>query len=163
MRIIRAIIEGERDPSVLAEYQDVRCKESQDTIRQALTGNFRPEHVFALRQSLELYEFHQTKAAECDAEIEAVMRALNVARPTPEAPLPKVRHFKGRNEPEFAVREAPLHVPRCRSQSDPRLRTLQSPAARSRVQGRHAEVADREALHVVVEPGTGQQDLGRPC
>ena len=106
MRIIRAIVEGERDPNVLAEHRDVRCKESQDTIRQALTGNYRPEHVFALRQSLELYEFHQTKAAECDVEIEAVMRALNVERPAPEAPLPKVRHFKGRNEPEFAVREA---------------------------------------------------------
>jgi transposase len=106
MRIIRAIVEGGRDPNVLAEYRDVRCKESQDTIRQALTGNYRPEHVFALRQSLELYEFHQTKATECDVEIEAVMRELNLDRPAPEAPLPKVRHFKGRNEPEFAVREA---------------------------------------------------------
>jgi transposase len=105
MRIIRAILGGERDPSVLAEYRDVRCKASQDTIRQALTGNYRPEHVFALRQSLELYEFHHAKVTECDVEIESVMRALNVDRPAPVAPLPKVRHFGGNNEPEFELRE----------------------------------------------------------
>src|SRR5881392_2439257 len=61
MRIIRAIGEGQHNPNVLAEFRDIRCKASQDTIREALTGNYRPEHVFALRQSLELYEFHHTK------------------------------------------------------------------------------------------------------
>ena len=106
MRIIRAIVGGERDPSVLAEYRDLRCKASQDTIRQALAGNYRPEHVFALRQSLELYEFHQSKVAKCDIAIEEVMQALNVDRPTPEAPLPKVRHSKGSNEPGFELRES---------------------------------------------------------
>jgi len=106
MRIIRAIVEGIHDPDVLAEHRDVRCKASQDTIRQALTGNYRSEHVFALRQSLELYEFHHAKVAECDVEIEAVLRALNADRETPEAPLPEVRHSQGSNEPRFELREA---------------------------------------------------------
>ena len=106
MRILHAIVEGQQDPNVLAEHRDRRCKASQDTLRQALTGNFRPEHVFALRQSLELYEFHHAKVTECDVEIEAVLRALNVDREAPEAPLPQVRHSRSSNEPRFELREA---------------------------------------------------------
>ena len=52
MRIIRAIVAGERNPDVLATYRDVRCHSSIDTIRAALVGNDRNEHVFALTQSL---------------------------------------------------------------------------------------------------------------
>ncbi len=106
MRIIRAIVEGQHDPSVLAEYRDVRCKASRDTIGQALTGNYRSEHVFALRQALELYEFHHAKVTECDVEIEAVLHRLNDDRQAPEAPLPDARHEPGRNEPKFELREA---------------------------------------------------------
>jgi transposase len=77
MKIIRAIVNGARDPDVLAQHRDVRCKESVETIREALKGNYRPEHVFALRHALELYDFLQVKVAECDAQIEAVLRDLN--------------------------------------------------------------------------------------
>jgi len=52
MKIIRAIVAGDRDPKLLAEHRDVRCKASAETIEQALTGNYRSEHVFALRQWL---------------------------------------------------------------------------------------------------------------
>jgi transposase len=106
MRIIRAIVAGTHTPEKLAEYRDVRCTASLDTIRAALTGNYRPEHVFALRQALELYDFHQSKIAECDTEIEAVLRTLNEERVTPPTPLPNVRHAKGRNEPRFDARPA---------------------------------------------------------
>jgi transposase len=106
MKILRALVAGERDPKVLANYRDVRCKASLETIEAALTGNYRPEHVFALRQALELYDFHQQKVAECDAEVESVMRALNVGRTAPTKPLPKVRHASGRNEPAFDARGA---------------------------------------------------------
>ena len=106
MHIIRAIVAGNHAPERLAESRDVRCAASEETIRQALTGNFRPEHVFALRQALELYDFHQAKIAECDVEIEAVLRALNEERVAPDEPLPSVRHAKGRNEPNFDARPA---------------------------------------------------------
>ena len=106
MRIIRAIVSGTHAPEKLAEYRDVRCAASPQTIVAALTGNYREEHVFALRQALELYDFHQAKIAECDVEIEAVLRRLNQDRETPEKPLPDVRHAKGRNEPRFDPRPA---------------------------------------------------------
>jgi transposase-like protein len=48
MKIVRAIIAGERDPKALAAHRDVRCKASAATISEALTGHYRPEHVFAL-------------------------------------------------------------------------------------------------------------------
>src|SRR5947209_4286391 len=104
MRIIRAIVSGTHAPEKLAEYRDVRCAASPQTITAALTGNYRSEHVFALRQALELYDFHQMKIGECDAEIEAVLRTLNDGRDIPEKPLPEARHAKSRNEPRFDVR-----------------------------------------------------------
>ena len=58
MRIIRAIVAGNHAPEQLAAFRDRRCHASEDTIREALIGNYRPEHVFALRQALELYDFH---------------------------------------------------------------------------------------------------------
>ena len=85
MKIIRSILQGQRDPATLAEFRDVRCKSSVETIRKALTGNYRAEHVFALRQSVELYDTYQAKVHDCDVEIEACLRLLNEQRATPAA------------------------------------------------------------------------------
>jgi transposase len=106
MKIVRAIVAGEQSPKVLAQHRDARCKASLETIEAALSGNYRPEHVFALRQALELFDFHQQKIAECDVEVEAALRALSAGHDAPEKPLPKSRHFAGRNEPEFDARGA---------------------------------------------------------
>jgi len=106
LRILRAIVAGNRAPAELAQHRDVRCAASEETICQALTGNYRSEHVFALKQALELWDFHQAKIAECDSEIETVLTSLNAQRAAPEAPLPPVRHAKARNEPKFEVRSA---------------------------------------------------------
>jgi len=73
MRIIRAIIAGERDPATLAVHRDRRCRATVEVISAALTGNWRDEHVFALGQALELYDAYQAKLTDCDAQIEAVL------------------------------------------------------------------------------------------
>lgn len=107
MKIIRAIVSGERDPDKLAAMRYVRCKESFETIRSALVGNYQPEHLFALKQALALYDFYQSRIDECDVEIERTVAALNVMRPTPEAPLPKAKHrSKLPSDPNFDVRPA---------------------------------------------------------
>ena len=106
MKIIRDIVSGVRDPQVLALRRDARCKASVATIQQALTGNYRPEHILALRHALELYEFHQKKVSECDVEVESVLRGLNETRPQPTAPIPARRHSPGNNEPDFDLRGA---------------------------------------------------------
>jgi len=106
MNILRAIVAGNHDPAALAEFRDRRCKASQATIAAALTGNYREEHLFALRQSLELYDFHRRQIEECDAQIEATLTQLNIDREAPAQPLPTVRHQGGPNEPRFEVRSA---------------------------------------------------------
>ncbi len=57
MRIMRAIVAGECDPDVLASMRDIRCHASIEIIKAALVGNDRDEHIFALTQSRDLYDF----------------------------------------------------------------------------------------------------------
>ena len=106
MKVIRAIVAGNHDPAALAEFRDCRCKSSKSTIAEALTGNYREEHLFALAQSLDLYDFYQVKIVECDQQIETVLSKLNLDRKTPTEPLPKMRHARNRKEPGFDLRSA---------------------------------------------------------
>ena len=73
MAIIRAIVKGERDPAVLATHRHPGCKNNVETIEKALEGNYRKEHVFALKQALELYDFYHQKVFECDQEIKQIL------------------------------------------------------------------------------------------
>jgi len=93
MKIIRAIVSGERNLEVLATMRDVRCKANTETLRGALTGNYQPEHVFALRQALALYDFYQSRIDECDVQIEQVLAALTADKPDPATPLPSDLSF----------------------------------------------------------------------
>ena len=65
MRIIKAILGGERTPDVLAAMRDRRCKNSATTIARFLKGSYRPEHLLSLQQAVELYEFHLEKIFTC--------------------------------------------------------------------------------------------------
>lgn len=76
LAIIRAIVAGERDPVQLAQLRDPRCAKREDEIAKALTGNYRPEHVFALKQALALYDASTQQLRECDAEVERQFKAL---------------------------------------------------------------------------------------
>jgi transposase len=106
MRIIRAILDGMREPMVLAELRDVRCKASAETIAQALEGNYRPEHLFALGQAVELYDTYQRHVAECDHHLEALLARLRAPEP-PATPLPSPRHrTRQPNALAFDVRAA---------------------------------------------------------
>jgi len=110
MQIIRAIVAGERDPDVLASYRDRRCHASAETVRQALVGNDREEHIFALTQALELYEVYQTKVLACDEKIEAILKRLKQSAAPPINELPVARHrTRQPNAPAFEVRDA-LHA-----------------------------------------------------
>ena len=107
MKILRAIIAGERDAEVLAVLRDVRCKASVETIREALSGNYQPEHLFSLTQAVALYDFYQQQVAACDVEIERTLVQLCATVSAPEAPLPKARHrTRQPNALAFNVRQA---------------------------------------------------------
>ena len=105
LKIIRAIVAGEQDPDILASMRDVRCRESLQTIRSALVGNYQPEHVFALSQALALFDAYQARIADCDKQIENSLQVLNADRPQLETPLPAPRtKTKQANAPKFDVR-----------------------------------------------------------
>jgi transposase len=76
MRIITAILEGQRDPTALAALRDVRCKNDEATIARALEGTWREEHLFELAQAYELYRAYQAKVTECDRRIEQAVTRL---------------------------------------------------------------------------------------
>ena len=100
--IIRAIVAGERVPQKLAAYRDRNCKKSVEEIGRALTGTWRAEHLFTLKQSLELYDFYTRQVEVCDAEID---RLYALTRPEWEAgklkPLPlKKRNTHSKNAPK---------------------------------------------------------------
>jgi transposase len=69
LRIIRAIVAGERNPKQLALNRDRRCKSTLEVIEKSLTGHYREEHIFSLSQALELYDTYQNKITTCDEKI----------------------------------------------------------------------------------------------
>lgn len=110
LRILRDIVDGQTDPGHLAQHRDPRCQASEAEILAALTGHYRPEHLFVLRQNLELFDAYQRQLAACDAAIEghvATLCAQAPARPDP-LPAPRIRQKPRANEPRFEIR-APLH------------------------------------------------------
>ena len=68
--IIRAILSGVRDPKILASLQEPGCKKSGEEIGKALTGTWREEHLFVLKQAVALYDFYTQQIRECEEEIE---------------------------------------------------------------------------------------------
>ena len=91
LAIVDAILQGERDPAVLAKLRDPRIKASAETIQKSLVGNWQAEHLFVLRQSRLLYKAYQQEIAECDQEIEKLVRAFEPRVDPVQKPLPPDR------------------------------------------------------------------------
>jgi len=107
LAMLDAILAGERDPRVLAQLRDGRVKASEETIVQALTGDYRAEHLFTLKQSLAAYRQYQKFMRACDLEIERQLKQFDAKVDVKAAPLapPKVRRKKlFGNEPKFDLR-----------------------------------------------------------
>jgi transposase len=87
--IIRAIIQGEKDPKVLAELRDRRCtKSSKDTVIEALRGNYRSEYIHVLKLLQQQYDQIREHLGELDAQIAQQLKALQTdAIQRPVAPL----------------------------------------------------------------------------
>jgi transposase len=110
MAIIRAIVRGERDPEQLAQRRDCRCKQDQQTIAEALRGHWREEHLFELRQALELYDTYQSKLQECDVRIEqhlATFEDRSEGRQLAQRPS---RPRQGQNAPRFNLHQYLLNM-----------------------------------------------------
>jgi transposase len=76
MRIIKAILGGEREVAKLGAMRDARCKATADEIGASLVGNYRREHMFELKQAVELFEVYQGKIGECEGEMARYLESL---------------------------------------------------------------------------------------
>lgn len=103
MRIIKAILAGERNPKVLAAFRDKRCKNDVETIARSLHGNFRPEHLFSLQQAVDLHEFYQAKISECDSQILEQLKLFDAAESEKNPP-------DGKSKPPASLEEALLRM-----------------------------------------------------
>lgn len=108
MAILEAILSGERDPNTLAKLRDRRCQNDEATIAKALQGNWREEHLLALRQALALFHAYHQQITECDRAIEAYLAQLPDQREGTPLPKQRKKRKRHRNEPDFDMRES-LH------------------------------------------------------
>lgn len=88
MAILDAILQGQRDPQRLAELRDSRIQATPETVAKSLVGDYRPEHIFTLRQSLGCYRHYQQIVAECEQEIAAVLAHFDSQIGPDDPPLP---------------------------------------------------------------------------
>jgi len=124
LRVLRAILAGQRDPKELVKLRDVRCKKSTVAeMEAALVGSYDEEHLFVLEQSLKSWEFYQQQMGQCDQRIEKVLAAMPPAAPAvqaaPAKPLPaaapvpaarKKRFYKGNNAPTIDFTAALVRI-----------------------------------------------------
>lgn len=107
-QILRAIVAGERDPKALAAFRQPGCKADKATIIKALTGNWAPEHLFVLKQALELFDFFTTHLAACDAEVERRFATIKPRWDAPPdlPPLPPIKpNSRSKNKPAESTRQ----------------------------------------------------------
>ena len=103
MLILKAILRGERDPKRLAKYRHDNCKQTEEQMARALQGNWRAEHLFALRQAVKAYEFERRQLKECDAAIEKYLKSIE-DKSGGEVLEPKPTKGKSATTPTFDAR-----------------------------------------------------------
>jgi transposase len=87
LAIIDAILAGERDPTKLAGLRDPRIRASEQNIIKSLVGDYRPEHLFTLKQSVALYRVYEKQISECESEVQRFMKSLDATTNPPPYPL----------------------------------------------------------------------------
>lgn len=101
-KILRAIVAGERDGRVLAKLRNARIHADEAQIAASLQGHWRSEHLFALSQALQMFDFIGTQLAQCDAQIEAQLQRLQTQTAEPAKGKQRSRT---RNAPRFDLRK----------------------------------------------------------
>lgn len=106
LEILRAIIAGEHDPVMLAKLRKGRCQRSEAELIKALTGHYRKEHLFVLKQALAMFDIFSERLKECDQEIERLLDEIKPELPQDYPPLPPdpKPHSHCKNAPNYDAR-----------------------------------------------------------
>lgn len=114
--IIKAILSGERDPQILAGLANFRVKKSKEEIAAALTGDWRDEYIFELRQCYEIYGFLHSQIKDCDIEIEKLLiervEAMEREDGEQRAHFTGVLKKKNKNNPDINLQELSFQLTR---------------------------------------------------
>jgi transposase len=108
--IIKAILRGVRDPKKLAKLRHGRCHATEADLVQALTGSYRDEHLFALRQAYQAWQFYQQQLDQTDARIEQHLGLMKPDRTLAALPVRPPKCGRKPNQPRFDVRTALYYV-----------------------------------------------------
>jgi transposase len=102
LRIVDAILTGERDPKKLVQLRDKQCsKTTEEELEKALEGDWREEHLFVLRQSLETYRHLLKQLEQCDQEVEKALAEVVLPQPAePSQPAPPNPQAKANFKPK---------------------------------------------------------------
>jgi transposase len=102
--IIAAILDGQRDPEVLAGLRDPRCRSPKQAVLEALRGDYRPEYLFVLGQCRQIYLKLRESVADCDRQIGELAARVQCQMVVGELPAaPKDQHKRSKNCPQFEV------------------------------------------------------------
>ena len=105
MKIINALLKGQRDPYTLAKLRDNRCRKTEEEIANALDGHYREEHLFSLQQAKDIFESYHQQITKIDKKIQVYLDTLNTNTPEErkKTAIPKKRHVKG--APKFDLQK----------------------------------------------------------
>jgi transposase len=101
LRIIDAILAGERDPMTLAAMKDCRIAASVEDVARSLEGDLRDEHIFVLRQELAAYRFFTSQIEACDTAIVSCLAGFDELPDVAGKPLAPGKKGKGRRHPSL--------------------------------------------------------------
>jgi transposase len=105
LAILRAILQGERDPTVLSQYRDPHCRSSQQDIIKSLEGSYLDEHLFELKQALELYDFYSRQILDCDNRLQTLYASSHPSPHSHQVLTPSTKRRKrARQDPPFDLR-----------------------------------------------------------
>lgn len=113
LKILDSILAGERDPARLASLCNRLVRSPREVVAKSLEGDYREEHLFALRQSLAGYRFYQSLIAEVDVELETKTRELPCAADGAEQMPPRTKqsmYHRAGNEPGFDLRSEMFRI-----------------------------------------------------
>lgn len=164
LAILDAILSGERDPRTLARLRDGRVKASEETIVQALTGDYRAEHLFTLKQSLATYRYYQRLLTACDLEIERQLKRFDANIDVKERPLPPPQGASQKDLQQRAeFRSTNPSLPHLRSGPDRGARDQRFDRAYHPVGDwpRHREVSQRGGVRVLARTMSTQRHQRR--
>lgn len=106
MQMVSSIINGERDPDKLILLKDSRIKASDEDIKKSLTGIWKEEYLFTLKQAYEEYNFHQSQIIECDTKIEGLL--LDMAAKLKDGDITDLSKKKARAKNQFTFNARPI-------------------------------------------------------